>query len=114
MNSDSVDAMIRTRVELAKLGEKLRLDGLENLSVLNAKKAVIKAVRPKVRLDGRSNVYVQAMYDIAKEEIASRKSTTDQRRQMFNGDGKGFVGQGVCSADKARERMIKNKMGGNK
>ena len=54
------------------------------------------------------------MYDIAKEEIASRKSTTDQRRQMFNGDGKGFVEQGVCSADKARERMIKNKMGGNK
>lgn len=114
MNSDSVDAMIRTRVELAKLGEKLRLDGLENMSVLNAKKAVIKAVRPKVRLDGRSDVYVQAMYDIAKEEIASRKSTADQRRQMFNGDGKGFLEQGMCSADKARERMIKNKMGGNK
>ena len=114
MNSDSVDAMIRTRVELAKLGEKLRLDGLENMSVLNAKKAVIKAVRPKVRLDGRSDVYIQAMYDIAKDEIASRKSTTDQRRQMFNGDGKGFVEQGKCSADMARERMIKNKMGGNK
>ena len=107
LNTDSVDRIVRERIKLGMIGRQLNMDGLENMNIRSAKKAVIKAVRPKVRLDGKSDAYINAMYDCAVEDVKknTRKSTNYQRAQMFNKDS-ASVKREPGSMD-ARERMIK-------
>lgn len=88
LNTDSVDAIVRQRVEIGVAAEMLHLDGLNSMSLSAAKKAIIRAVRPDVRLDGKSPAYVNAMFDCAVADIKkqSRPSTRTQKQQMFNGN----------------------------
>lgn len=107
MNADSVDRIVRQRVRLGMIGQKLNMDGLENVGILAAKKAVIKAVRPGVRLDGKSTAYVDAAFDLACAEVerSATKDTAYQKKQMFNADSaKQIVHE--TSATAARDRMI--------
>jgi len=110
LNMDSVDKYISQKLEICRMGDKLGVEGIEKLDVLNGKKAIIKAVKPTVRLDGKSKSYIDAMYDIAKDDIAKRKSTDRQRMSMFNSDSKGK--NEPSGAAEARERMIKRQMNG--
>ncbi|MBQ6679542.1 MAG: DUF2213 domain-containing protein [Lachnospiraceae bacterium] len=118
MNTDSIDRIVRERVKIGMVGKKLNLDGLEGMKILKAKKTIIKAVRPSVRLDGKSLAYINAMYDMAVQDVEKRtkKGTDYQRRQMFNKDA-ATVKKDVNSPENARERMIErhqNKKGENK
>lgn len=117
MNADSIDRIVRTRVALARIGDSLHLDGLENMSILDAKKAIIRKVKPKMRLDGKSKAYIDAAFDLAAEEATARKDTDFQRRQIFNADGYARTanagGSDKTAAEKAREEMISKRMGGN-
>ena len=108
MNADSVDAIVRTRIQLGMVGRKLNLDGLEMMRIMDAKKAIIHAVRPNLRLDGKSVAYINAAYDMAVSDVnaKSEKDTGYQKRQMFNGDGKRNDAKDENSASAARERMI--------
>lgn len=106
MNADSVDEMIRTRVQIGITANKLNLDGLEKMKLIDAKKAIVKAVRPTLNLDGKNSAYVDALFDLACKDVdaASRKDTKYQRKQMFNGDSKAAnVGS---AANEARQKMI--------
>lgn len=117
MNSDSVDAAVRQRVKVGMIGQKLGLDGLEDMSIVKAKKTVIKAVNPDVRLDGKSRAYIDAAFDCAAAAVDKRsaKDTSYQKRQMFNADGRGFMGAtSANSARNARERMIARHRNSNK
>lgn len=115
MNTDSVDRMIRKRVKLGMIGSALNLDGLEDMPIRSAEKLVIKAVRPTVRLDGKSDAYIDAMFDCACDEIKARtvKGTERQKRQMFNTDGRGKMRKEDSSMS-ARDRMIKRQHNKNK
>lgn len=117
MNADSIDRIVRTRVALARIGDSLHLDSLERLSIIEAKKAIIRKVKPKMRLDGKSRAYIDAAFDLAAEEATARKDTNFQRRQIFNADGRsGAVNTGSfgkTAAEKAREKMITKRMGGD-
>lgn len=109
MNADSVDKIVRTRIQLGMIGRSLNMDGLETMSIMAAKKKVIKAVRPGLRLDGKTKTYINAAYDCAVAEIKQRgkKDTSYQKKQMFNKDGvstRKATAKG--SAASARERMI--------
>ena len=116
LNADSVDAMFRTRLELVRIGDRLNLDGIENMKVVDAKKAIIKKVNPQMRLDGKGNAYINAAFDLAKETLNTRKDTNYQRSQMFNADGSKTPRNdtGVSGADKARAKMIERKQNGGK
>jgi hypothetical protein len=112
LNHDSASAIaaqVSQRVELCRLGDKLHLDGMETMPVMQAKKKVVHAVIPGMRLDGKSSAYINAAFDIAKEKINGRKSVADQRRQIFNADS---ANAAVRDAGKkndpaaARSRMI--------
>jgi hypothetical protein len=112
LNHDSastIAAQVSQRVELCRLGDKLHLDGMETMPVMQAKKKVVHAVIPGMRLDGKSSAYINAAFDIAKEKINGRKSVADQRRQIFNADS---ANAAVRDAGKkndpaaARSRMI--------
>lgn len=111
MNADSVDAVIAERLKLGRIGDRLNLDGLETLKPIDAKKRIIKAIKPDLRLDGKSKHYVNTAFDIAVQELNSRKGTDYQRKQMFNADGRNRTNSG-SSAMSARDRMIERMMNG--
>lgn len=107
MNVDSVDAIVRQRIQLGLVGRKLNMDGLENMSISTAKKAIIRAVRPALNLDGKSAAYINAAYDCAVADVNARseKGTDYQKKQMFNKDSR-TVESDVQSSAAARQRMI--------
>lgn len=107
VNADSVDEIIRTRIQLGMVGRQLNLDGLEMMGIMEAKKAIINAVCPGMRLDDKSAAYVDAAYDMAVTDIEAKsvKDTDYQKHQMFNADGKPAEVVEDSSAA-ARDRMI--------
>lgn len=111
LNVDSVDAIVRQRVKLGIIGNALNLDGLENMPLMAAKKAVIRAVRPGIRLDGKSDAYIAAAFDCAVADVkaGSKKGTAYQKRQMFNKDSR-TADNGGDSSMSARQRMIDRQM----
>lgn len=107
VNTDSVDEIVRQRIELGMIGRSLNMDGLERMSKMDAQKAIIKTVRPTMNLDGKSEAYVNAVYDCAMADIKERdkKDTDYQKKQMFNKDSKADENTGR-SASEARQAMI--------
>lgn len=115
LNMDSADRLFSKKLEVVRIGDRLNMNGLENMKLLDAQKAIIRKVRPSLRLDGKSDTYIQAAFDLAKEAISKQKSTDTQRQQMFQKDGKSsFVTSGVSSAQKARQKMIERQLNGGK
>lgn len=113
LNADSIDRIVRTRVALARIGDRLNLDGLDAMSIMDAKKAIIRKVKPQMRLDGKGKAYINAAFDLAVGEMNAKKDTNFQRGQMFNADSGSKAQAGKTSADKAREKMISKRNGGN-
>lgn len=115
-NADSRSALSE-HLKVCRIGDKLNLDGLDRMSLLAAKKAVIRKVRPGVRLDGKGATYINAAYDMVVQEVTSRKSTSYQRQQMMGGGKRTRGDSADTGADAARKRMMArnaNRNGGNK
>ncbi len=112
MNADSVDAVVRERVGLLRVCDKLHLDSVDDLTIPQLKRAVIKAVKPTLRLDGQSDDYIDAAYDIALGEVNARKDTNYQRRQMFHADAAPAPRE-PSGASARRQQMINDMDGGN-
>lgn len=96
-------------LRVVRVGDRLNMDGLETMSVKDAKKAVLGKLKPTLHLDGKSAAYVNAAFDMAVSEMNERKGTNYQRSQMMHGDGKPPVKQ-TGSASEARQRMIDRRM----
>lgn len=113
MNADAVDAIVRQRIQLGMLGRTLNLDGVEMMGIPEAKKAIILAVRPSARFDGKSETYIDAMFDMAVQEVSAstKKDTAFQKKQMFNKDSRseGENDADANSAMSARQRMIERR-----
>jgi len=114
---DSVDKIVRERLMLGRLGDRLRLDGLEAMRPIDAKKAIIRKVNPGMRLDGKSAAYVRAAFDaaVAQIEHGNADGADRQRRQMARRhDGAGAAQPGRTTASGSRDRMIERMMNGGK
>ena len=85
VSMDSIDRMVSERLSILRVGDKLNLDGLESMPIREAKAAIVKAVRPGMRMDGVSDDYINAAYDMAVATVNGRKSTDIQREQMASG-----------------------------
>ena len=109
VNTDSVDAIVAERLSICRVGDKLHMDGLDAMSTIEAKKAIIAKVNPNVRLDGKEIAYINAAYDLAVEAINSQKSTDFQRQQMMSGKPTHTDGADEVDADAARQRMIERR-----
>lgn len=109
VNADSVDAIVAERLSICRVGDKLHMDGLDTMSVIEAKKAVIAKVNPNIRLDGKEVAYINAAYDLAVEAISTQKSTDFQRQQMMSGKPTHTDGADEVDADAARQRMIERR-----
>lgn len=111
-NADRKDSAedFREMLRVVRIGDKLNMDGLETLSVKNAKKAVIKQLKPSLRMDGKSEAYVNAAFDMVVSEMNTRKDTNYQRKQMtMNKDSKPAE-KSIGSASEARQKMINRRM----
>ncbi len=109
-NTDSADAIVKQRLAICRLGDQFNMDGLENLSIRDGKKAIITKIIPDMRLDGRDDAYIDACFDIAISAAKKRKNTEYQRMQMMSGarmDGK----DAGTAAERARQRMIDREEG---
>ena len=112
LNADSADKIVRQRLAICRIGDKLNMDGLENMSIKQAKRAIISKVLPTMRVDGKSDSYIDAMYDLAVGEVNSRKTIAYQRQQMANQATKKRADSSESMATSARKRMIERE-GGN-
>jgi len=110
-NADRADSAndFRELLRVVRIGDKLNMDGLETMSVKNAKKEVLKKLKPALRLDGKSSAYISAAFDMAVGEMKSRKDTNFQRQQMMHKDSKPAP-KNVGSAAEARQNMINRRM----
>lgn len=113
VNMDSVDQRFMERLDICRMADRLNLDGVESLSVTEGRKRIIKAVNPKMNLDGKSDAYISAAYDIAKETYAGRKSTDDQRQKMVKEQARRDAKE-ESGSNTARKNMIDRMMGGKK
>lgn len=120
INMDSVDKIVDKRLrdylDVCRVADRLNLDGVENMSLTAARKKVIAAVNPKLRLDGKSDAYIQAAYDIAKQNVTGRKKVDGQRKSIMSKSNYDSTdSSAVSSAATARKKMIErreNKNGG--
>lgn len=112
INADSADEIFRQRLSICRIGDKLRMDGLETKSILDGKKEIVKKVLPTMNLDGKSKAYIDAAYDMAVAEVNKRKDCNYQRSQMNNKNLQRKDSKAVSMANSARERMIE-RQGGN-
>ncbi len=113
LNADSADKIFRERLNICRIGDKLNIDGLERKSIIDGKKAIINKVYPDMRLDGKSNAYINAAYDLAINEAGKRKDVNYQRQQMLGTKPTYAMDSNTKSmALLARERMIERE-GGN-
>ena len=82
------------------------------MSIEQAKKTIIAKVLPNMRLDGKSNAYIDAMYDLAVGEVKKKKDVAYQRQQMTAQVQKNRLDSGESMAMLARKKMIARE-GGN-
>ena len=66
-----------------------------------------------MNLDGKSDSYINAAYDIAKQSFHERKSTNDQRERIA-ADKVRKDAKEVSNSTSARKKMIANMTGGRK
>ena len=100
----------RELLRVVRVGDRLNMDGLETMSVKGAKKAILKKLKPTLRLDGKSAAYVNAAFDMAVGELNARKGTNYQRQQMTRQDSAAPPKKAVGSAADARQKMIERRM----
>ena len=86
------------------------MTGLEAMTILDGKKAVIAKVLPDMHLDGRDTAYVDAAYDFAVSQAMKRKDVNYQRQQMSSGRPASTVRNdsmnGGSMAARARQNML--------
>lgn len=113
LNADSADDIVRQRLSICRIGDKLNMDGLENKSIIEGKKAIIAKVLPTMHLDGKSMAYIDVAYDMAVGEINKRKDCNYQRMQMMSqSSNRADTKENISMAEQARQKMIERE-GGN-
>ena len=100
----------REMLRVVRVGDRLNMDGLETMILKGAKKAILKKLKPALRLDGKSAAYVNAAFDMAVGELNARKGTNYQRQQMTRQDSAAQPKKSIGSAADARQKMIERRM----
>ena len=85
------DAAVKARVNLLEVAAKHKIDKADSVNDMTDKEikiAIIKAVRGgKLNLDGKSDDYIEAAYDMAKDETENRSDNMAGQREKLSGKG---------------------------
>lgn len=102
-DSADVQKLVKARIALEKTAERAGVEKFDALSDLDLKKAVIKVDSPDVSLDGKSEEYINARFDMASEAI----DASDEAAKKLGGKiNEGKRQAEVMDSDAARQRMI--------
>jgi hypothetical protein len=66
-----IDEAVKEKVALYDAADRAGVEVKDSISDMDIKKAVITAVAPAAKLDGKDDVYIQARFDAAVEELES-------------------------------------------
>ena len=103
-----IDNMVSQRLALARIGDRLNLDGLERMKPIDAKKKIIQKVNPSMRLDGKSREYINAAYDLAVDQIGKKDANRQRQQMAMRADSKTHESK----AEAAKQRMVERMNGG--
>lgn len=90
VDSADINRRVKNRVRLEKLSERFldskilsRMDGMSDLEL---KKRLILSVQPMASLEGKSEVYINARFDAAMEDLPKQKATVNATPSSFKMD----------------------------
>ena len=83
------DSAVKSRVELLAVASKHKIEKADEMSDKEIKIAVIKSVRgDKFNLNGKSDDYISAAFDMAKDEIKNHEDAMANQRKEVNDSSK--------------------------
>jgi uncharacterized protein len=114
MDSAEFKKAVNDRIKLYQLAnenlDKDKISKLDSMSSIEIKKAIIGQCRKSINIDGKSDVYVEAMFDtIVDEQAKNQKVNCDN--VVFNS---GVNVDGSDQVAQARQRMIENQKNAHK
>lgn len=95
-------AEMKERAELESLGEKANVEEMDKMDNKALKLAIIKANRPKFESEGKTDAYIDAAFDLTKEQMRGGNVS----KQLNKALNKGGERQDSDDAMSARDRMI--------
>lgn len=104
MDKTKLDEAVKAKMELLHNAEMAGVEVKGDESDADLKKSIIKKVFPKANLDGKDEVYIQARYDGAIENLSDEADA--KSRQALAGDISNSSATKNDSSDVAREKMI--------
>ena len=102
------DEAIKARVELLKVAEAHKVENADSMTNTEIKTAVIKAVRgDAINLDGKSDDYIEAAFDMAKADIKQHEDgMTEQRKATQSHDDEAQNNDEGDSPEEAYAKLI--------
>ena len=114
------DSAVNDRIEMVETAKKHNIENFDGMSNKDIKIAVIKSVYADKNLDGKDDSYIQAMFDMAKENKSQHQDTMQQNIQTINKKDSFKKNDNFDEFDyeeklkKLREDEAKAYLGGNK
>lgn len=102
MDKTKLDEAVKAKMELLKNAEMAGVEVKGDESDIDLKKAIITKVFPKANLDGKDDVYIQARYDGAIENLSDEADAKSRQALANIAD----TTVKTDSSDDAREKMI--------
>lgn len=107
-HADGLQKAVSERVSLLSVAEKHKVEKADEMTDRQIKEAVITSVRgDAMELDKKSDEYIQAAFDLVKEDSVSREDAAARNRRLLNDKQKQDEVTVMTSAEK-RAKMIED------
>jgi len=109
-HADGLHEAVKQRVSLLSVAEKHKIEKADEMAEREIKEAVVKAVRGDgMDLSQKSDEYVNAAFDMVKEDTAMRDDAMSKQRKAINNPAdQERKDEAPSSSTEARQRMIEN------
>ena len=105
LDEAEINKRVQARIDLLALANDAKAEVKVDMSDMDIKKAIVLAVYPKTSLDGKSDEYINARVDCAREDVALEKEKNDTAN-VNEGNLPTTKVDGVDSAKEAYNRMV--------
>ena len=107
LTMDSIENRFAEMYSIAQMANRLGLSGFVPRNVMEGKKRIIKAMNPKLKLDGKSRAYINGVYDSTVQAAKTRKTAVEKARKLVGtGNRSRMDSSSESNASLARKKMI--------
>lgn len=108
-HADGLNEAVKQRVSLLSVAEKHKVEKADEMTDRQIKEAVITAVRGDgMELDKKSDEYVQAAFDLVKEDSVTHEDAATRNRRILNEKMKNDSKDQPLSSAERRAKMIED------